>query len=342
MKIVNRTYRDITASESTIQKTPISDLVSTTSLPDGSLMHIAVKEGSSYESRKITTDYFKQKIYESVQNTLKTKYWDTHEFDIQSDKPSPRHDQEEDTSGNRPDGTSFADLVRYLKNKDATKPSTDPTKYEPDEVAETDPDGFVDHIYYDFDVLKRYVVLRDSDLQTEIDEIEMVTTDMDCHFAPQMELYTTKLNNNNETVTTNSSVNHGTTENDDYCQLKINAGNKISERTWIVPKTGNLVVYGWLDSSQCLNNKATPSAYCVLEGKINGVWEIISVCPVVPAKNMTYVGFNVLVKAGLEIRARTGFTCGDKSGQHPNEQDGYDSLSNSTPNGFKCMVYAKI
>jgi len=88
-----------------------------------------------------------------------------------------------------------------------------------------------------------------------------------------------------------------------------------------------------------LNNKATPSAFCVIEGNINKNWEIISVCPVTPAKSMTYVGFNLMVKKGLTIRARTGFVCGVKSSQFANQQDGYDTLANSKANGFKCMIY---
>ena len=90
-----------------------------------------------------------------------------------------------------------------------------------------------------------------------------------------------------------------------------------------------------------MNNKATPSAFCVIEGMINKNWEIISVCPVTPAKSITYVGFNLMVKRNLVIRARTGFICGVKSSQFPNEQDGYDTLANSTSNGFKCMIYSK-
>jgi hypothetical protein len=82
-----------------------------------------------------------------------------------------------------------------------------------------------------------------------------------------------------------------------------------------------------------------------LEGKINSDddadnWEIVAVQPVIPAKSMTYVGFNIPVKQGFVIRARTGFTVGAKSGQYSNENDGYDTLSNDTANGFKCMVFS--
>lgn len=140
------------------------------------------------------------------------------------------------------------------------------------------------------------------------------------------------------------SVNHLKNENYPHCQMKIEYGNKISN-TWQCPASGNLVVYGWLDSSQLLNNKAIQRAYCVIEGLINPSdsgdnWEIISVQPVIPAKTITYVGFNLLVREGLVIRARTGFTVGNGSGNFANEQDGNDTLSNSVPNGFKCMIYS--
>ena len=153
-----------------------------------------------------------------------------------------------------------------------------------------------------------------------------------------MSFATTRMVNNLETRVTDDTINHNQTENDDYCQMYIESGNKISNE-WTCPDTGNLVIYGWLDSSTCLNNKATPSAFCVIEGYINDNWEIISVCPVMPAKTITYVGFNLLVKKNLTIRARTGFVCGVKSSQFANQQDGYDTLANSRANGFKCMIY---
>jgi hypothetical protein len=121
--------------------------------------------------------------------------------------------------------------------------------------------------------------------------------------------------------------------------MHIEPGNKISNE-WICPATGNLVVFGWLDSSEALNNKAIPSCYCVIEANINMGWEIISAQPVIPAKSITYVGFNLPVKKDLIIRARTGFTCGAKSSQYSNDQDGNDTLSNSVPNGFRCLIYS--
>lgn len=323
MKILNQTYRD--SNESTIQKTPISELDETTRLPEGSLIHIVMNDGNNnFESKKMTTDVFKQKIYDSVQNTFKTAYWDTHE------KNSPSHNQDEGTK-NEGLKSSFKNLVEYLKSRHS----------EPEEVPDDDPDGFVNHIYYDFDVLKRYVVLKDNDLYSKISTLDSGIIDLKCYFATTMKWVTTTLNNDNAVVNvTSDNVNPTNTdgENVTYCQMKIDSGNKISNE-WTCHATGNLVIYGWLDSSACLNNKATPSAFCAIEGFINENWEIISVCPVTPAKNITYVGFNLLVQKGLKIRARTGFVCGVKSGQFPNQQDGYDTLSNSTANGFKCKIY---
>ena len=332
MKIVNQTYREHEPNESPIQKTPISNLDETTELPEGSLIHIVTNDGNgNYESKKMTTDWFKQKIYDSVQNTFKTTYWDTHE------KSSTTHNKPEAIAFERPKGTSFAELLEYLQDKDKTKTEEYPT-YAPEEVPETDPDGFVDHLYYDFDLLKRYMVVKDGELESDIDELNIRVDELDCYFAPNMSFSTTELVNNLETTITDDSVNHEKTENDDYCQMSIESGNKISNE-WTCPATGNLVIYGWLDSSACLNNKATPSAFCVIEGNINKNWEIISVCPVMPAKTITYVGFNLMVKKGLVIRARTGFICGVKSSQFANQQDGYDTLANSRANGFKCMIY---
>ena len=336
MKIVNQTYRDIAPNEASIEKTPISELDQTNSLPDGSLIHVVLNNGGNkYESKKMTVEAFKQKIYDSVQNTFKTKYWDTHEKSF-----SAHESLEEDIAGERPKNTSFADLLNYLKRKDETRAAggEDWPIYAPEEISKIDPDGFVDHINFDFDLIKRYMVLKDEEIEKDMGELTIRVNDLDCYFAPNMKFSTTGIVNNLETEVTSETINHNLTENDDYCQMSIESGNKISNE-WTCTATGNLVIYGWLDSSACLNNKATPSAFCVIEGNIKNNWEIISVCPVAPAKTITYVGFNLMVKKGLVIRARTGFVCGVKSSQFPNQQDGYDTLSNSRANGFKCMIY---
>lgn len=333
MKILNTTYREVTDEEFE-RKTPVSGLQLTRELYDDSLMHViqhieGAGDDAKYESMKFRVGDFKQKLYEAVQNTFKTAYCDTH-----CNGGSATHDMDEDA----PEGTSFKELVEYLKEKDAKNPNASP-KFAPAEVDDTAADGFIKHLFYDFDVLKRYTVLKCNNINVHIDDYNDWLVRLDCLFSSLMTFHTTKQVENEEIEYSSLSVNHSKNVDDQYSQMKIDAGNKISNE-WTCPATGNLVVYGWLDSSSVLNNKSTPSAYCVIEASINGEWEIIAVQPVTPAKSITYVGFNVPVHKDLVIRARTGFTVGAKSGQFSNEQDGNDTLSNSVANGFKCMVYS--
>ena len=297
-----------------IETTTIDKLLETTELPENSLIHIVVKENDGYTSKRMTTANFKQKIYEAIQNTFKTAYWDTH-----------THSSEDEAQYSMPA------ILEYL---DASSLAPTPTP-----ALDDTPHAFVTHVNYDFEVMRRYVWAKDTDLQRQITKLDGRLIDAEFAFAPDMVLATTKLDNNDEVVDTNDSVNHHKTVDDTYCQMSISDGNKISNE-WTVPQTGNLVIYGWLDSTAALNNKAIPSTFCALEGLINKSWEIISVQPILPAKNITYVGFTVPAKKDLQIRIRVGFTVGAKSGQYSNEQDGNDTLSNSTPNGFKCMVFA--
>lgn len=326
MKIMNSNTRGIEENEVYIQKTPISDLSPTSELKPKSLIHIVQYTdiiGKPYQSMKMEIGTFEQKIYEAVQNTLKTSYWDTHE------KKSDKHDLVEEGC---PDGMSFKDLVEYLGRFNAS----------PTEVPETATDGFVKHVYYDFDVLKRYAVVRGNELEDRFKDIDNTLDNIDALFSPKMGIFTTDEDGNLST----ESVNHLKADDDTYCQMTIEEGNKISNE-WEVPASGNLVIYGWIDSSKAMNNKSIPTSYCVVEANINSSdnskkknWEIISAQSVIPAKGMTYVGFNLPVRQGLVIRIRTGFSVGVKSGQFSNENDGYDSLANSTANGFKCQVYS--
>ena len=334
MKILNQTYRDIESTESTILKTPVSELELTSELDPKSLIHIIQYEQEidwlpTYQSMKMEISAFNNKVYEAVQNTLKEAYFATHCVEDEA-----THRIYHPT--NAPSGTSFKDMIdvlnRYGHGWNITEPDWNNKEWAID--------GFVKHVNFDFEVLRRYVVLMDNSLQAQIDEINGKFNELDAFFSKTMKLTTT----NSEGLTETISVSHDKTEDDHYCQMSIASGNKISSK-WECPATGNLVVYGWLDSSAALNNKAIPSCYCAIEGKINSTeerenWEIISVQPVIPAKNITYVGFNIPVRKGLVIRARTGFPVGAKSGQHPNEQDGNDTLSNDVPNGFKCMVFS--
>lgn len=299
MKILNTTTRNSNSQNSTT----IPELKYTESLPDGSLIHIAQKNiDGKFTSKKMLIEKFKDKIYESVNNTLRTAYWDTHVSNI------------ENTHSNY---GMFKEILEKLGDN------------APDEISESD--DFVKHLNYDFEVLTKYIDHQDIGLNSKINELREIANDLNCHFASEMDLSET-------------SSSHNRTVDNDECQMSIQDGQRMSNE-WIVPAAGNLVVYGWLDSNDALNNKAISNAFCVLEAKINSTdlkenWEIISVQPVIPAKNITYVGFNVPVKKNLTIRVRTGFSVGAKSGNYSNEQDGSGTLANSTINGFKCQVFS--
>lgn len=350
MKILNQTTRE---SYSTILKTPVTDLQPTSEFDDKSYLHLVqfIDDNDNvekYESMKIRGYDFKQKVYEAVQNTFKTEYWDTHcnhtEEDAEDNATHRDNVEEDPNSPDFPEGTSFKELIDYLGEYDQTKNNKiwQPTQKNYRNMS------FIDHIYYDFDVVKRYAVKRCNNLQSQIDVIDSSLVEIGSMFSTNMKIYTTDKDGTPVDVATTNNLN----VDDTYCQMEIKPGNKISN-TWTVPASGNLVVYGWLDSSDALNNRAIPSSFCVLEADINPTatasgtdeisnWEIISAQPVIPFKTKTYVGFNVPVRKGLVIRARTGFLCGAKSGQTSNEQDGYDTIANSTPNGFKCIVYSHM
>ena len=319
MKIINQTYRNQTQVTSEA-RTSISELPLTTELVPESLIHIVqykdeTESGKRYESMKMEIGTFENKVYEAVQNTFHHEYWDLHGHD--------------DDGGMSP--FSFKDMLDYLGD-DAPESIDQWYDGSPEEKVKV---NFVKHVNYDFELLRRYIVKKDNELGSEINGIKGKLDELDCMFTREMALFTTT----EDGSTTNRSVNNSTNVDDDFCQMSIKSGNKISNE-WKVPATGNLVINGWLDSSAVLNNKATASAFCVIEANINAKWEIIGVQGVQPFKNITYVGFTLPVKSGLIIRARTGFTVGNKSGQFSNEQDGFDTLSNSTPNGFKCMVFS--
>ena len=339
MKILNQTTRDVLENELPILKTPISELTLTSELRDESLIHLVQYVSGDYpnelyESMKMKVGAFKEKVYQSVQNTLHQEYWDLHSH--------VNDDDGEDGSSDESRKFSFKDMLDYLETRNLAPSSID--RLYNDE--EKDRINFVRHVNYDFDVLRRYIVAKDDEINADIGLLWKYVRNINCHFDPEM-IFTTLVDKGTgkgiEKV--HESVNHKKNVDDTYCQMSIKDGNKISNE-WEVPADGNLVVYGWLDSSEVLNNKAIPQAFCVLEAKIKNHhdftenWEIIGAQPVIPAKTITYVGFTVPVHKNLIVRVRTGFNVGAKSGQYPNEQDGYDTLSNSTPNGFKCMVYS--
>ena len=323
MKIMNQQPReDETAMDiaALLQRTSIEQLNETTELREDDLMHLVQitddsKDKKSYNSKKITVGTLQNKLYEAVQNSLHVFYSDCHSHDAIIDET--------------PETLSWKTIVNYFARMGRTSDIRDIQDGVP---SNKDGKGFVKHVNYDFELLRRYAIVRTKELEDRILRMEGEDSD-DCMFASQMVLTTTDENGD---VTAPVKV----TENDTYCQMVIPEGNKISN-SWTCPATGCLVVYGWVDSSKLLNNKAIPLSYCVLEANINEKWEIISVCSVIPSKNMTYVCFNVSAAKGLSIRARTGFAVGAKSGQYSQTADGYDTpLANNTPNGFLCTVYS--
>ena len=333
MKILNSTTRDTTIPVNT---TKISALNETQEFDEDnkSLIHIVKYgggegENAQYESMKMEMNVFINKVYQAIQNTFKTAYWDTHLHENNIDGIHLGEGIETIEFNDTIKNASFDEMLKYIGEE-----APDPVPFKNEEA-----DGFVRHVWYDFEVLRRYSAMRMDYLDNQLKSLNEKVDDLDCYFAETMYLTTTTQDSNGTIQTTHKSVNHTGNDNDIYCQMQILDGNKISNE-WTVPEDGNLVIYGWLDSSSALDNKAIPTSYCVIEAKINNEWEIIGAQGVIPAKSITYVGFNLLVHKNLVIRARTGFTVGVKSSQYSNAQDGNDTLSNSTANGFKCMVYS--
>ena len=107
---------------------------------------------------------------------------------------------------------------------------------------------------------------------------------------------------------------------------------------FVCPSTGMLTLYGWLDSSNVQNLKYLPSAWCALEGKINGKWEILQLQSVTPAKQFSYVSFCVPVMANLTIRLELGFIPGEASDRYDRSKIP-ESLANTQPNAFMGGIY---
>ena len=324
MRILNQQQREDEtnlAEAAVFQRTSVDQLPSTTEIGPDDLMHIVKlsADGRAYNSKRIKMGDVQDKLYEAVQNSLYQYYGKTH-----------RHESSDDYSEYEvPASLSWEDIVVYFNKKGKSSYIQELINEKP---SNADGRGFVRHINYDFELLRRYTIVRTKEIEDRLARMEGEDSD-DCMFTSKMTLTTTD-ENGNETAPTEK------TENDSYCQMQIQEGNKISN-AWTCPATGCLVAYGWVDSSKLLNNKAIPLAYCALEASINEKWEVIAVCPVIPAKTMTYVSFSVNVAKGLSIRARTGFPVGAKSGQYSQTQDGYDSpLANNIPNGFLCTVYS--
>ena len=235
MKILNQTTRD---TELPFETTPVTGLEKMDDLPPSSLMHIVRYDEitGGYDSRKMLVSSFQNKMYQAIQNTFKTEYIDTHAHG-------------DDTSV-----SSFPSMVQYLGNE---LPEFNPSDRD---------SSFVQHVNYDFEILKRYIVKKDAEILGKIGSITKTMHNADVRFQTNMKLTTTDENG----ATTDVSVWEKKGPDQQYCQMQIQVGNKISNE-WIVPASGNLVICGWLDSEKALNNKSIPTSYCVIEGKI-GEW----------------------------------------------------------------------
>ena len=152
MKILNTSYRDVVATEDALQKTPVSELQLTTELIENSLIHIvqyisgdASKNTAKYESMKMRVQDFEQKIYEAVQNTFNTSYWGTHSVAWKTS-----HADSTETLPTALAEASFEKMIAYL-DSDA-----------PSEIPSVDPNRFIKHLFFDFDVVKRYIVKKNN------------------------------------------------------------------------------------------------------------------------------------------------------------------------------------
>ncbi len=117
----------------------------------------------------MTIGQFQRKLYEAVQNTLKVEYCKTH---MEWVDENPDH-VDDNVEQNYPDGSSFKDIAAYLKRMNCM----------PEEVETDEEDGFVKHVFLDMDILKRYVVLKNQDIESNISRIDQMTTELDDHFG---------------------------------------------------------------------------------------------------------------------------------------------------------------
>ena len=88
-----------------------------------------------------------------------------------------------------------------------------------------------------------------------------------------------------------------------------------------IPKSGNLVMYGWLADN---GNIDTATAWVALEGKVNESWIIIQLQPWILGnkhENLQYVGFNCPVAKGMKIRVATGFMLNYSNSTYQNRKN---------------------
>jgi len=113
--------------------------------------------------------------------------------------------------------------------------------------------------------------------------------------------------------------------------------NSRQSNNWVAPASGMFTCFGWLDEkdSSYANNSLR---WVALEAynKDKDKWYILQLQPFSPNEFCSYVGFTFPVKAGIELRIRTGFTVGTNSDKYFSI---IGSLTNHIANAFIGGVY---
>lgn len=113
--------------------------------------------------------------------------------------------------------------------------------------------------------------------------------------------------------------------------------NSRQSNNWVAPASGMFTCFGWLDEKDgsYANNSLR---WVALEAynKDKGKWYILQLQPFSPNEFCSYVGFTFPVKAGIELRIRTGFTVGTNSDKYFSI---IGSLTNHIANAFIGGVY---
>lgn len=193
MKIIDQTIRD---ANYPFQTTSVFDLPPTSDLIPESYIHIVQFIDGGYSSRKMHIGNFTNKVYQAVNNTFKVEYWRLHNhyadsIDSEGNKPKDEDDKE----------YSFIKMIEYLDSDGSDI-------HAPDRIDFTK-SNFVEHVNYDFAILRRYIVRKDNELQGKIDANKNSIDDLDCFFNSDMTITTTSRNN----TLSHNSVNHKKSEN---------------------------------------------------------------------------------------------------------------------------------
>ncbi len=148
------------------------------------------------------------------------------------------------------------------------------------------------------------------------------------------------------------AIKKETVPHDAYIFSIPNSGTE--SNSWITPMAGWFTCFGWL-SEFSEGAMANYQRWVVLEGNLNDKmpiinettkerapnWCILQLQPFVPSPYISYVGFGVPVREGLELRIRTGFAVGSSSGNYAmSNTTTRASMANHIPNAFVGGIYS--